>query len=97
MKLYHLSRLSKRGAILRRGLMPQDKIIGYIQYEKRLFLFSNIDNIPFDYVAHSEVDLWEVDIPNSAKICQDKFGDSGHYYICKPVPKNKLKFIKAFD
>ena len=100
---YHLTHTSKRNSILEKGLLPRSKKefgqsgIGYM---KKVFLFSDLDDIPFSFVGgNGAVDIWEVKIPERAKVTKDPFAElDGHHtswMVGRKIPPSDIRRIKT--
>lgn len=100
---YHITHTSKRQSILEKGLLPKSKKgsgISGIGYRNKVFLFSDLNDIPFTFIGgNGAVDIWEVKVPEKAKVQKDPFAEmDGHktsWMVSRKIPPSDLKRIKT--
>lgn len=92
-RCYHISPIRNRKSILEKGLIPGSSNV--MNYSKRLFFSIDKDNLGFDYVDYSHVDVWSFLLPKSKikideKACNKCFG-----YISEKIPPKKIKLERT--
>lgn len=96
---YHLASPFARESILKEGLKPFSKTgrKHTVKYRRKIFLFSDLEQMPWNIVAGPMRDLWEVTLPDRVKVTQDLIALSdGHrtsWMVGWSVPPQNLKFI----
>jgi hypothetical protein len=99
-RMFHISSIGNRDSIRKNGLEPRSYNGRSIKYGKRIFLFSDIKNPPFDLVSHNDVDIWEARIPSSVKLHKDCVADKergveGCFYITEKISPENLKIERT--
>lgn len=98
---YHLSFPCNRDSITNHGLKTKTRSgkDRPIRYNKKLFLFSDLNDMPWTVVYGIERDLWEVKIPDGVKVEQDMVAyEDGHrssWMTGYSVPPENVKFLKC--
>lgn len=96
---YHLGCPYSRESIYRNGLKPGTRTGGTIEYENRLFLFSDRNDLPWNVVGGDVKDLWEVKIPEGVEVEVDSIAfEDGHKTSWKTgwhVPPENIRYIKS--
>ena len=102
--LYHLGYSSRRESLHREGIRTSSKdLTGYpdcnIKYENKLFLFSDLNDIPFHFCKSAEVDIWEVKVPEGIEMEKDPFAEQdGHqssFMVGVCIPPENIRLIET--
>ncbi len=100
---YHITHSFKRKSILEHGLLPKSrkhKPDRIISYRNKVFLFSDLNDIPFYFIGGNDaVDIWEVKVPEKAKVVKDPFAEmDGHHtswMLGRKIPPSDLRRIRT--
>ncbi len=94
-QVFHVTPIKNRESILEYGLLPKSKLEGIITYPPAIFVATTYREAAFDYVNHTEVDVWTFYLPKHL-LCPDEFTDfTNHYYVKQPVPYYKLTLLET--
>jgi len=88
-KCYHISPIRNRQSILKKGLVPKDNKA--MNYSKKLFFSTDRNNLGFDYVDYSNVDVWSFVLPKSKIKADDNAWKECFCYISEKIPAEKIK------
>jgi hypothetical protein len=95
-KAFHISPKKNRASILNKGILPNQKTDGRIQYGPRIFISTNKNDLAFDYVNYENVDCWEFEV-DSNLIKKDEFsGSTDHFYIENKINPDSIKLLESY-
>lgn len=96
---YHLGSPYRRESIYRNGLKPRTKTTGTIKFRNKLFLFSDLNEMPWGVVCGEVRDLWEVKIPDRVKVMTDEIalsdGHGSSWMTGWHVPPENLRYLAS--
>jgi hypothetical protein len=94
-KCYHVSFTNKRKSILEEGLVPKDNEA--MGYKNRLFFSTDKNNLGFDYVDYSNVDVWSFVIPKKSINLDKNAWKRCFCYTTESIPASKLKLEETIN